>query len=75
MKYKFKRGDEVEVISGKEKSKKGKVLNVDKKTNRVTVEGLNMLRKTLKRSETNPDGGFIDKEASIHYSNLKKVGS
>ncbi len=65
-----KKGDTVVVIAGKDKGKKGLVLNVDAKNNRVLVEGVNIVTKHNKQSATNPQGGITTKEAPIHISNV-----
>ena len=67
---KIRLGDNVQVISGKDKGKAGKVIAVDRKKNRVTVEGLNLVKKHQKPNQLNPDGGIIEKEASIDLSNV-----
>jgi len=66
----LKRGDNVVVTTGKEKDKKGKILVIDKKNNRVIVEGLNMVTKHMKATQKNPKGGIIQKESPIHISNV-----
>lgn len=68
-KFKLKKGDKVVVLSGKDKGKSGEILRVDRAANRAVVEGQNMIRRHTKASQTNP-GGIIDREASIHMSNL-----
>lgn len=65
-----KKGDTVVVISGKDKGKKGLVLNVDNKKERILVEGINIVTKHNKPSATNPQGGITTKEAPIHISNV-----
>ena len=65
-----KKGDTVVVIAGKDKGKKGTVLKVMPKTNRVLVEGVNMITKHQKPTAVNPQGGIVNKEASIHISNV-----
>lgn len=65
-----KRGDTVLVIAGKEKSKKGKVLKVFPKERRVIVEGLNFVKRNTKPSQKNQKGGIIEKEGSLHFSNV-----
>ena len=67
---KIRLGDNVQVISGKDKGKAGKVIAVDRKKNRVTVEGLNLVKKHQKPNQLNPDGGIIEKEASMDLSNV-----
>jgi large subunit ribosomal protein L24 len=72
-----KRGDIVKAISGEDAAsqKTGKVLQVFPKTGRVLVEGFNFATKHLRKSQDNPKGGIVQKEASIHASNLKVVGA
>lgn len=70
---KIKKGDTVKVITGKSKDKEGKVLSVDPKKNRVLVEGINMVTKHTKPSQTNPNGGIVEKEAPIDLSNVMYV--
>ncbi len=65
-----KKGDTVVVISGKDKGKKGVVAQVMPKKDRVLVEGINMITKHQKPSATNPQGGIVKEEASIHISNV-----
>lgn len=66
----LKKNDPVVVISGTEKNKRGKVLSVDHRKNRVIVEGLNVRKKTMRRSPDNPQGGISEVERSIHASNV-----
>ena len=65
-----KKGDTVVVIAGKDKGKKGTVVKVMPKANRVLVEGVNMITKHQKPTAMNPQGGIVNKEASIHISNV-----
>ena len=65
-----KKGDTVVVIAGKDKGKKGTVVKVMPKTNRVIVEGVNVITKHQKPNAINPQGGIVNKEASIHISNV-----
>ena len=65
----IKREQEVVVISGEHKGKRGKVLSV-KKGERVVVEGVNMITKYIPKSQENPDGGSTEREVAIHYSNV-----
>ncbi|MDR3215436.1 MAG: 50S ribosomal protein L24 [Bacilli bacterium] len=71
----IKTGDLVEVIAGKKtnKGQQGKVLKVLKDKNRVVVEGVNMITKHLRPSQSNPDGGTQTIEGSIHISNVMLV--
>ena len=72
-KFKIKKGDMVEVITGDDKGKKAKVLQVLPKKSQVIVEGCKMAKKAVKQSEKNPKGGFISKEMHINISNVKKA--
>ena len=65
-----KKGDKVQVISGKDKGKQGVILESYPKKNRVLVEGVNIVKKHAKPSQVNPQGGITDIEASIHVSNV-----
>ena len=69
-KLQIKKGDTVVVISGKDKGKEGKILSVDTKKERVVVEGLNQVKRHTKPSQSNPQGGIITKEGTIHASNV-----
>ena len=68
-----RKGDEVIVVAGKDKGKRGKVLFVDRKKNRVKVEKIALIKRHVKPSQKNPQGGIVEKEASIHLSNLMLV--
>lgn len=72
-KFHVKKGDQVTVIAGKEKGKSGKIIAVLTKQSRVVVEGLQMVKKHVKKSQQNPNGAIIDREGSIHISNVKKT--
>lgn len=69
-KLKIKSGDTVQVIAGDHKGSEGKVLKVLKDKNKAIVEGVNLVKKHTKPSAQNPQGGIVEKEASIHISNL-----
>lgn len=62
--------DEVLVIAGGDKGHRGKVLTVDRTKNKVVVEGAGLVRKHVKRSQKNPQGGRLSKEMPIHASNV-----
>lgn len=70
MTLKIRVGDTVEVIAGKDKGQQGEVLQVLAKEDRVIVEGVNMVTKHVKPSQTDPEGGIITREAPIHVSNV-----
>lgn len=69
----IKVGDTVKVISGESNGQEGKILTIDRKKSRATVEGVNLMKKHQKPSATDPQGGIVEKEASIHISNLMIV--
>jgi large subunit ribosomal protein L24 len=68
-----RKGDTVVVIAGKEKGKRGKVLRVLHKTGRVVVERVMMVKRHTKPSQKSPQGGIVEKEGSIHISNVMPV--
>src|SRR5581483_4002606 len=72
MKKRFhvKKGDEVVVISGAEKGKRGKVIAVEAKKERVIVEGVRMIKKHMRKSQQTPQGSIIEREGTIHISNV-----
>ncbi|WP_143287067.1 50S ribosomal protein L24 [Caenibacillus caldisaponilyticus] len=65
-----KKGDKVQVISGKDKGKQGVILAAYPKKQRVLVEGVNIVKKHSKPTQANPQGGIIEQEAPIHVSNV-----
>lgn len=73
MSSKIKKGDTVQAIAGEDNGKTGKVLQVLPETGRALVEGLNFVKKHMRKTQDNPQGGVFEKEAPIHLSNLKKV--
>ena len=70
---KIKKGDKVQVISGQDKGTVGEVLVAMPRSNRVVVEGVNVVSKHSKPSAANPNGGIIEKEAPIDMSNVMYV--
>lgn len=70
---KIKSGDQVRVTAGSSKGKDGKVISVDRKSDRVLIEGVNMVTKHNKPSPTNPEGSIETKEAAIHISNVMVI--
>ena len=66
----FIKGDTVYVLAGDDKGKSGKVLKVDRKNDKVIVEGVNLQKKSVRRSQDNPQGGFEQIEAPVHISNV-----
>ncbi len=68
-KVKIKRGDDVVVRTGKDKGKTGSVLRVLRANDRVIVEGVNMIKRHTKPTQSQP-GGIVEREAAIHISNV-----
>jgi len=73
MGFLVKKNDRVKLIAGKDRGKIGKVLYVDRKRQRVIVEGLNLVKKTKRPDQQNQKGGIIDIEAPVHVSNVMLV--
>jgi large subunit ribosomal protein L24 len=71
-KFRIKKGDQVVVTSGRDVGKRGEVLRVMTKTDRLIVQGVNMVRRHTRPSAQHP-GGIVDKEATIHISNVAHV--
>lgn len=69
----IKKNDKVQVISGDEKGKKGRVLSMLSKDDRIIVEGINMIKRHMKPSKKYSQGGIIEKEASVERSNIMLV--
>ncbi len=65
-----RRGDSVVVVAGKDKGKEGEVIKVFPEEQRVLVRGVNVMKRHTKQSAANPQGGIVQKEASIHVSNV-----
>ena len=65
----IKREQEVVVISGAHKGKRGKVLEV-RAPEKILVEGVNLITKYERKTQENPEGGSVEREAPIHYSNV-----
>ena len=70
---KIKKGDTVKVIAGKDVGAEGKVLTADRKTGKLIVEGVNIVKKHTKPSMANQNGGIIEQEAPIDASNVMYV--
>lgn len=70
--FKIKKGDRVTVITGRDKGKKGDVLRVLRKENRVLVQGVNMIKRHQSATQTSA-GGIIEKEAALHISNVALI--
>lgn len=72
-KYKVRKNDMVMVTTGKYKGKTGRVLRVDPERSRAVVEGVNMIKKHTRPSQQNQQGGIIEREGSVHISNLMVI--
>ncbi|MBI2950258.1 MAG: 50S ribosomal protein L24 [Verrucomicrobia bacterium] len=65
-----KKGDEVVVIAGTERGKRGKIISVFPASQRVIVEGVKMIKKHVRKNRQNPQGAIIEREGTIHLSNV-----
>lgn len=65
-----KKGDEVVVIAGAERGKRGKIIFVQTGKQRVVVEGLAMIKKHMRKSQQHPQGAIVEREGSLHVSNV-----
>jgi large subunit ribosomal protein L24 len=72
---KLKVNDLVQVLAGKDKGKQGKIRSINFKTNRVVVDGVNVVKKAMKPSQANQQGGIVDVEKGIHISNVAPLDS
>jgi large subunit ribosomal protein L24 len=68
--FHVKRGDEVVVIAGTERGKRGKVLRILASKQRVIVEGVKMIKRHMRKSQQHPQGAIVEREGSIHLSNV-----
>ena len=73
MKCHVKKGDEVVVLAGKEKGKRGKIIAVLRKKQRVIVEGVQMIKRHMRKSQDHPQGAIVEREGTIHLSNVMRV--
>lgn len=71
--FHVKKGDEVVVIAGADKGKRGRVISVAAEKQRVIVEGARMIKKHMRKSQQNPQGAIVDREGTIHISNVMKA--
>jgi large subunit ribosomal protein L24 len=68
-----KRGDEVVVLSGTEKGKRGKIIEVQREAQRAIVEGIKMIKRHTRKSQSHPQGAIIEREGTVHISNLMRA--
>jgi large subunit ribosomal protein L24 len=71
--FHVKKGDEVVVIAGADKGKRGRLISVSAKKQRVIVEGARMIKKHMRKSQQNPQGAIIEREGTMHISNVMKA--
>ncbi|HET7625206.1 MAG TPA: 50S ribosomal protein L24 [Verrucomicrobiae bacterium] len=68
-----KKGDQVVVIAGADKGRRGKIIAVNPKSQRVIVEGSRMIKRHTRKNQQNPQGAIIEREGTIHISNVMKA--
>jgi large subunit ribosomal protein L24 len=68
-----KKGDEVVVIAGADKGKRGRIIAVNSKKCRVIVEGARMIKRHMRKSQQHPQGAIVEREGTIHLSNVMKA--
>jgi len=73
MKCHVKKGEEVVVLAGKEKGKRGKLIAVFPKQQRVIVEGLQLIKRHTRKNQQHPQGAIVEREGTIHISNVMKA--
>jgi large subunit ribosomal protein L24 len=71
--FHVKRNDEVVVIAGAEKGKRGKIIAISGKKQRVIVEGIRMIKRHMRKSQQYPNGQIVEREGTIHVSNVMKA--
>lgn len=71
--FHVKKNDEVVVIAGAEKGKRGKVIAVAGKKQRVIIEGVQMIKRHMRKSQQYPNGQIVEREGTVHISNVMKV--
>lgn len=69
-KLRIKKDDMVRVITGNDKGKEGKVLSVDPEKQRLVVDGVNIRKRHMRPTQSNPEGQIMEREMPIHYSNV-----
>ena len=72
-KVRIKQGDQVRVIAGRYKGSEGQVIMVSPESRRVVVENVNVIKRAQKPTQENPRGGFSEREAAIHISNVQLI--
>ena len=72
-KFHIKKGDDVVIIAGTEKGKRGKIIEVLRSQERAIVEGIKMIKRHTRKSQQNPQGAIIEREGTVHISNLMRA--
>jgi large subunit ribosomal protein L24 len=75
LRFHVKKGDEVQVVSGNNRGATGKILQVLPKKQQVLIEGVRLIKKSVRKSQDNPNGAIVTREGPIHISNVKIVES
>jgi large subunit ribosomal protein L24 len=73
LKCHVKKGDEVVIIAGSDKGKRGKIIEVQRTKGRVIVEGARMIKRHVRKNQQNPNGAIIEREGTVHISNVMKA--
>ena len=68
--FHVKKNDEVVVLSGSDKGKRGRIISILQKKDRVSVEGVAMIKRHTRKSQQHPQGAIVEKEGSVHVSNV-----
>ena len=71
--FHVKKNDEVVVIAGADRGKRGRVIAVEGKKQRVIVEGVHMIKKHMRKSQQNPQGAIVEREGTVHVSNVMRA--
>lgn len=74
-KFHVKKGDEVVVIAGTEKGKRGKIIEMQRSKQRAIVEGLKMIKRHTRKNQNQPQGAIIEREGTLHISNLMQASA
>lgn len=70
LKFHIKKGDDVVIIAGTEKGKRGKIIEVQRGNQRAIIEGVKMIKRHTRKNQQNPQGAIIEREGTVHISNL-----
>ena len=73
LRFHVKKGDEVQVISGNHRGARGKILQVLPKKQQVLIEGVRLIKKSVRKSQDNPNGAIVTREGPVHISNVRVV--